>query len=209
MTFSKHLLPSMLSSKVIFSPGIFSFRHRTYLAVPNFSNRKITLPKTMTSTLSNLSIVSKEYVGKSGRAYKIEKVLQEEEFPPRRVYLATWVSSIPVAVTRLLFFTAPTTTSLYWNISTRLTTMTSNTLIISYAMGETTCVSPRTLFLSSQCLFLNTLQIISYTSLRRTCRLKQGKRFSKMRLKGLQNFMTMILSTQVPSIGFSIVASRC
>ncbi|KUL81690.1 hypothetical protein ZTR_09993 [Talaromyces verruculosus] len=44
----------------------------------------------MTSTMSNLSRVSKEYVGKSGRAYKIEKVLQEEEeFPPRRVYLAT------------------------------------------------------------------------------------------------------------------------
>lgn len=80
--------------------------------------------------------------------------------------------------------------------------MTSKILIISYVMGETTCVSPKTLFLSSQCSFSNTSQIISFTLLRRTCRLKQGKRFSKMRFKGLQSFMTMILSTQVTYIRF-------
>lgn len=107
MTFSKDLLPLMLSSRAIFSPGISSCRHRTnfILAVPKFPNRKTTIPKTMTSTMSNLSRVSKEYVGKSGRTYKIERVLQEEEeFPPRRVYLATWVSNILPRVNLLIVF---------------------------------------------------------------------------------------------------------
>lgn len=99
----------MLSSRFIFSSGISSCRHRTYLilAIRRFSDRNTTIPKTMTSTTSNLSRVSKEYVGKSGRAYKIEKVLQEEEeFPPRRVYLATWVSILARVNLLIVFHSA-------------------------------------------------------------------------------------------------------
>ncbi|KAK2854399.1 hypothetical protein FQN49_005130 [Arthroderma sp. PD_2] len=39
--------------------------------------------------MSTAPVDSGDYVGKSGRNYKIERTLQEETFPPRRVCLAT------------------------------------------------------------------------------------------------------------------------
>ncbi|KAE8352240.1 kinase-like protein [Aspergillus coremiiformis] len=39
--------------------------------------------------MSSTPIDSKEYIGQSGRKYRIERVLQEEAFPPRQVYVAS------------------------------------------------------------------------------------------------------------------------
>lgn len=84
------LLFGSLSSLVV-----RSCRNRAYLnlAAPALSNRKLALPKsTLHRTKSTMSTspVDSDYIGQSGRIYKIKQVIQQEETnPPRRVYLAT------------------------------------------------------------------------------------------------------------------------
>jgi len=81
-------------------------RSRTYLnlAAPRPTNWTPASPKTPaivpatlhrnTSTMSYAPGDLKEYIGQSGCHYSIERVLQEETSPLRRVYLATQVNLI-------------------------------------------------------------------------------------------------------------------
>ncbi|KAG5301891.1 calcium/calmodulin dependent protein kinase [Histoplasma ohiense] len=63
------------------------------LFVLNLPGCKPALPKATlyrkTGTMSTAHVDSREYIGESGRNYKIERVLQEETFPPRWVGLAS------------------------------------------------------------------------------------------------------------------------
>lgn len=74
--------------------AIRSFRNRAYfnLLAPKLSNRKFALPKTIfhrrINTMSTTPVNSQEYIGQSGRNYKIERVLREETSPLLQVYLA-------------------------------------------------------------------------------------------------------------------------
>lgn len=84
------MLPLISLSLLVFR----SCRHRACfrLVSPKFSSYRLPLPTTILhhriNTISTTSVDSTEYIGQSGRKYKIERVLQEETFPPRHVHLA-------------------------------------------------------------------------------------------------------------------------
>lgn len=82
------------------SLALRSGRNRIYssLVTPKLPDHELTLPKTTlcrkTSTMPTPQGGSEEYVGEPGRNYRIERVLQEETFPPRWVGLARWVEIV-------------------------------------------------------------------------------------------------------------------
>ncbi|KAF2732067.1 kinase-like protein [Polyplosphaeria fusca] len=91
----------MLSLRSLSFLAVCSCRSWTYLnlATPRLTNCKPALPRIPaivqttlhrnTSTMSSAPVDSKGYIGQSGCHYSIERVLQEETFPLRRVYFAT------------------------------------------------------------------------------------------------------------------------
>ncbi|OAL73020.1 serine/threonine protein kinase [Trichophyton violaceum] len=85
----------MLSQGTLISLAVRSCRNWACLNLrgPKFSNSRLAPSGIITThhqtrSISTAPINSGEYIGESGRSYKIEKTLQEETFPPRRVCLA-------------------------------------------------------------------------------------------------------------------------
>jgi hypothetical protein len=84
--------------------AVYSCRSWAYLnfATPGLTNCKPALLRIPTivrttlhrnaSTMSSAPVDSEGYIGQSGRHYNIERVLQGETFPFRRVYFATQVN---------------------------------------------------------------------------------------------------------------------
>lgn len=74
------------------------------VVAPRLTNCTLALPRTPAivrttlhrnaSTNSSARVDCKRYIGQSGRHYSVEKVLQEETSPVRRVYLATQVNLV-------------------------------------------------------------------------------------------------------------------
>ncbi|KAJ9375779.1 hypothetical protein DTO063F5_9176 [Paecilomyces variotii] len=84
----------MLPQGSLFLLAVRSFRNRAYfnLGTLKLSNCKFTLPKTLqqrrVNTTSTTPVNSQEYIGQSGRTYKIEGVLRKETSPLLQVYPA-------------------------------------------------------------------------------------------------------------------------
>lgn len=84
----------MLPQGSLFLLAVRSFRNRAYfnLGTLKLSNCKFTLPKTLQqrriNTMSTTPVNPQEYIGQSGRNYKIEGVLRKETSPLLQVYLA-------------------------------------------------------------------------------------------------------------------------
>ncbi|RAK83920.1 calcium/calmodulin dependent protein kinase [Aspergillus costaricaensis CBS 115574] len=76
------------------SPIVHSFKTRAHSALVSprlLSYRSIISSRLhrRASTIPTSSIHADEYIGQSGRNYKVERILQEEASPPRQVLLAT------------------------------------------------------------------------------------------------------------------------